>query len=882
MQAPDRALHFASQRFPFGARWIFLCGVIVFIVYGSLFPFNFVDAPQPVSRFYENWNLFRNTSDAIDNFFLFVPMGIAISVCYTTRKARLVAATLLMLVLAVGVQLVQLYLPGRVSSVTDSIWNVLGTASGMLIASAVWHRIRPHLLSTHGDHDRFAIMLILLWLTYESYPFVPTLDIGLLKTHVKSFVLEGGFDFSRFFQHAGAALIAGVAVVRARLLVSHGKSVLLMACIAVFLEIFVAYGSLRRETLLAIGVGLGLGYAIQVHLAKWGRAIVLVAAFCALAYSVVTPYRGQPLDASFTLTPFSSFLWNTNTKDIPPMAFESLAIGGMLLAALWRNEGVARKQVLGISAVLAVVVAMEVFRVLVMSIRGDTTAVLVALLLGLAAASLRNQSATQMSSSPDEGQKSSQPLTPLTPLTRRTNVRHYLAARGLYWAAVAAFIVYLGCAGIEKNATPSSIVLWSLGLTFLFAAYRFPIIGLFVFIMIGYGIPPNDGQQYDIFLSLRLMDGIAFLALAATIVSALRTLDAQQWRHPGSYGAFAFFGWLALCLAIAIATGTPWGPVLRFDPSTYLQAALMFLVSAAVLREKSDYLAVATVIVVAVLVRVIATGADGLYLESYSGTLLVMALPLCGLGFSTAINRNLALKLACGLIACAMFGYLLVTQNRNSAVAAVVVVLFGIYQLRTAWWKKTALVVLAGLLTVGVTPDHYQNRFRALWSPQMTHKTASLDSSTAAQRLQLWDVAWKISKEHPVIGIGPGNFAHVLKTYLPSAGRQGAHNSYLQVLAEAGWPGLVLYLIFFAIAFVTLNRIRNADTQGWRGSLARWLQLTLIAYLALGIFNNRNFLVLAYIIAGATVALDFSRLSRGILPTKLEPHAVTKTRNAIN
>ena len=847
-----------------------MCGVIVFIVYGSLFPFNFAATPAPASGFYENWNLFINTSDAIDNFFLFVPMGIAISVCYTTRTTRLVATTVLMLVLAVGVQLLQLYLPGRVSSVTDSIWNVLGTASGMLIASTVWHRIRPHLLRQSGDHDRFAIILILLWLTYESYPFVPTLDIGLLRAHVKSFFLEGGIDFSRFFQHAGAALIAGVAVVRARLLVSPGRSVFLIGGLALFLEIFVAYGSLRRETLLGIVAGLGLGYAIQVYLANQARAVVLVVAFSAIAYSVLTPYRGQPLDASFTVTPFSSFLWNTNTKDIPPMAFESLAIGGLLLAALWRNQGVARNQLPGIAAILAVVLVMEGFRVLVMSIHGDTTAILVAVLLALAAVSLRSQPATRMSYSPNPGSDSGPPL------IRQANRSYYLAGRVLYCAAVAAFIVYEGYAAIEKNATPSSIILWCLGLTFLFAAYRFAIIGLFVFIVIGYGIPPSDGQQYDIFLSLRLMDGIAFLALAATAVSTLRTRDAPRWQHPISYYLIAFLAWLALCLVIAIAKGTAWGPVLRFDPSTYLQAIIMFFVSLAVLRQKSDLLALAVVIVVTVLIRVIATGVDGLYLESYAGTLLVMALALCGLGFSKAISRNLPIKLTCAVVASAMFAYLLTTQNRNSAVAAVIVVLFGIYQINAAWWKKLALVAVAGLVLVGVTPEHYQNRFRALWNPQMTHKTASLDASTAAQRLELWNVAWKISKEHPVVGIGPGNFAHVLKTYLPGAGRQGAHNSYLHMLAETGWPGLVLYLVFFVSVFVTLQRIRNADPQGWRGSLARWLQLTLVAYLALGIFNNRTDLVLAYIIAGATVALDVSRLK------KAEIQGVRQTGDAIN
>lgn len=120
-------------------------------------------------------------------------------------------------------------------------------------------------------------------------------------------------------------------------------------------------------------------------------------------------------------------------------------------------------------------------------------------------------------------------------------------------------------------------------------------------------------------------------------------------------------------------------------------------------------------------------------------------------------------------------------------------------------------------------------------------------------------------KDFPLVGVGPGNFAHFLLFYRPARDQMGAHNSYLQMLAETGLPGAVLYVVFFMGVLVLLQKASQLPAKAsekaseiWHAQAARMLQLSVVAYLALGIFNNRNDLVVADLLAGWAVGLSGS------------------------
>ncbi|MDB5936862.1 MAG: VanZ family protein [Massilia sp.] len=370
---------------PLPAR-VFLAAVVAFIVYGSLFPFDFVSEGLSLDHFFAESHLFANQSDALDNFFLFLPLGIGLHLGFRGRAARASAALLSVLVLAIGIQLVQLYLPSRIASVADAFWNTVGMGAGFLVAARVRHAFRAQMAQQAGPRDMFLAVLVLLWFMYESFPFVPTLDIGLLRAHVKSAVFAPTFELMRLLQHGLAATLAGIAVTRLGLLRRPLLGVVGMGAVSMVLEVLVAYGSLRRETLAGIALGLAAGYVVAHRASARSNDVAFAVALCAFLVTVLTPYRGQALDHGFTLTPFSHLIWQGVVNDVPPAAFEALAIGAMLWAGMQRFR---HRPLLWAGMVLLLLAVLEWVRVALLGMHGDTTTLAMALVLAPAAVALR-------------------------------------------------------------------------------------------------------------------------------------------------------------------------------------------------------------------------------------------------------------------------------------------------------------------------------------------------------------------------------------------------------------------------------------------------------------------------------------------------------------
>lgn len=361
--------------------WVFLSFVVVTIVYGSLFPFDFSDQPKPFDSLYSNANLFGNIADAIENFFLFAPLGIALYACFPRTHERMIAALLAILLLGFGIQVIQLYLPSRTASLSDVFWNTIGLLFGLL-AGRAFHGWLVKRFAPRTSANTFALLLVLLWFCYESFPFVPTLDYGLLREHVKSAIYAPPFEAIRFFQHLLAGTLAGIALQRSSLATNTGVLTAFAGILAVGLEIFVAYGSLRRETLLGIIVGLVGGHLLSKSGDKPARIALASVALAAYLMTMATPYRGQIADGGFTFTPFSKFLWHNVTSDLPPLAYEALAIGSLIWAGLLVPGRIARQPIGWIMLIVLIIAGLEAYRTLIIGLHGDTTTMLVTVILG--------------------------------------------------------------------------------------------------------------------------------------------------------------------------------------------------------------------------------------------------------------------------------------------------------------------------------------------------------------------------------------------------------------------------------------------------------------------------------------------------------------------
>ncbi|MDD2753672.1 MAG: O-antigen ligase family protein [Candidatus Portnoybacteria bacterium] len=76
---------------------------------------------------------------------------------------------------------------------------------------------------------------------------------------------------------------------------------------------------------------------------------------------------------------------------------------------------------------------------------------------------------------------------------------------------------------------------------------------------------------------------------------------------------------------------------------------------------------------------------------------------------------------------------------------------------------------------------------------------SDLEEASNQGRLEIWRESLVSIKNHPILGVGLGNFISVIGEDISSAKKgASAHNLYLDIAAEIGIPGLLILLLMFA------------------------------------------------------------------------------------
>lgn len=137
---------------------------------------------------------------------------------------------------------------------------------------------------------------------------------------------------------------------------------------------------------------------------------------------------------------------------------------------------------------------------------------------------------------------------------------------------------------------------------------------------------------------------------------------------------------------------------------------------------------------------------------------------------------------------------------RGAAISVAVSFILAIFYF--ARRKRTRILVTCGLVVIlpilTVVAD--------VLSPRLTEIN---EQESVGERLLIWAQAWELFVEHPVTGIGLGNFR---ESYDPVAiaedpGKVDAHNLYLQFLTETGIVGFAVFL--FLAGHILRRNLRN-------------------------------------------------------------------------
>ena len=175
-----------------------------------------------------------------------------------------------------------------------------------------------------------------------------------------------------------------------------------------------------------------------------------------------------------------------------------------------------------------------------------------------------------------------------------------------------------------------------------------------------------------------------------------------------------------------------------------------------------------------------------------AGLMLAMGIPLCYFAweFTTGRHRWLYL-LAIPVIA----EVVLSSYSRGAMLSALLAAPLYLLYSRKRKFLLGCFAVAAVAVPV-ITGDEIKARFS-------TVKEASADDSFQS-RLNSWDCARRIANDFPVFGAGVRCSNLLTRQYGADMEGRTIHNQYLQIAADTGWVGLVVYLTLLGSALATV------------------------------------------------------------------------------
>ncbi|HEY1221492.1 MAG: VanZ family protein [Bryobacteraceae bacterium] len=162
--------------------------VVAIVVYGSLYPwhFTFAGRPEPISVLLHSWPAEWNrfvVRDVVINVVLYIPLGAVACLAWLPRfpRAAPAVATAFCSALSLSMELLQNYVPGRVTSLSDLATNTVGAAVGAVLALALAPEMVPRLRSQARRASPGAVLLLAFWGAYQLYPFFPIVSSTRLR-----------------------------------------------------------------------------------------------------------------------------------------------------------------------------------------------------------------------------------------------------------------------------------------------------------------------------------------------------------------------------------------------------------------------------------------------------------------------------------------------------------------------------------------------------------------------------------------------------------------------------------------------------------------------------------------------------------------------------
>jgi O-antigen ligase len=353
--------------------------------------------------------------------------------------------------------------------------------------------------------------------------------------------------------------------------------------------------------------------------------------------------------------------------------------------------------------------------------------------------------------------------------------------------------------------------------------------------------------------------------LGVVIAMVGMLLDRYKVRFPFPlwlYGAFIFWGFIA-------SLASPYPEIALERVVEHLKLWVIMLVAVNALQTEGQvrfYLLFFLGCFILFPVRGTLIGGDDRegrvvwkYIYENSNDLATLCLIALGmaLGFVFATPSRKLVRLGAGLSTVLLVVVMLLTQSRGALVGLLIGVGPGLVVL--ALRQPFRVLFYAGVLALVVSlavPTKVFDRMSDLTSASRIEEADR--EGSAAERFQILKVAWRMFLDHPVLGVGLGVYPRENARYAPEIGRMDTHNTYMNLAAELGLPGFVLWCALVLSVLRYAYRRRKLAPPGELTTQQAWLERALWGYLVaafVGTYVSLSFpyLVLAVLWCSATV-----------------------------
>jgi len=163
-----------------------------------------------------------------------------------------------------------------------------------------------------------------------------------------------------------------------------------------------------------------------------------------------------------------------------------------------------------------------------------------------------------------------------------------------------------------------------------------------------------------------------------------------------------------------------------------------------------------------------------------------------------------------------MFAALLLTMTRGAWIAVFAGLIAVCVLLRS---RVLALATVLAIAVMFLYTHHYRNDQGRTLAVD-TFATEQADRNVAT-RLVLWDISWKMFLDHPLLGVGMGDYSREAEKRLAERHVRttvDSHNIYLQILATRGLVGFIPFVAYWVVLVMTLWKLARRAV---KGSLAR-------------------------------------------------------------